>query len=196
MKRLNECPQSSTQAHRRWCASVVDDRTGMSVDVLSDDPCVAFALDGEQWGSPTNRPDGALVFEHGAAGGVAFIELKGTVDPENPERPFTQIRAGVEHFSNVEVHGGQHHEQWASGEDLPLAAVGRRGAPLCMGKEHVTFGVIVVSRGGTRIRPQTFECSGHRRMVIVVQKHGSRGGRSIELAELLEQVGVDAPPAA
>lgn len=189
MKRLGECPQSSAHAHRRWCASVVDEGTGMSVQAFSDEPCVAFALDGEQWGSSTSRPDGVVVFEHGAAGGVAFIELKGTVDPDDPEKPFAQIRAGVEHFSNVEAHGGEHHEQWASGEDLPLAAAGRRRAPVSLGKEHATFGVIVVSRGGTRIRPQTFECSGRRCMIIAVQKHGSRGARSLELAELLAQVG-------
>lgn len=189
MKRLTDCPQSCTHERHAWRASVVDVGTGMVLDVLADVPCVAFALDGKQWGSQTSRPDGVVVFDHDPDGGVAFIELKGTVDPEDPEKPFAQIRAGVEHFSNVEVHGGEHHEQWASGEDLPVAAAGRRQAAVSMGKEHATFGAIVVSRGGTRIRPQTFECGGRRCMIIVVQKHGSRGARSLELAELLSQVG-------
>lgn len=189
MKRLTECPQSSIQERHAWRASVVDIGTGMVLDVLADVPCVAFALDGKQWGSQTSRPDGVVVFDHGPDGGVAFIELKGTVDPEDPDKPFDQIRAGVEHFSNTEQHGGQHHERWAHGEDLPLATVGRRRAVIPLGGDHKTFGVIVVSRGGTRVRPRTFECGGRRCMIIVVQKHGSRGRRDVTLSDLLEQAG-------
>ena len=189
MKRLTECPQSSTRDRHRWRASVVDVGTGMSLDVLADVPCVAFGLDGKQWGSQTSRPDGVVVFEHAPDGGVAFIELKGAVDPEDHDKPFDQIRAGVEHFSSTELHGGQHHEQWANGDDLPLAAAGRRRAAIYVAADHTTLGAIVVSRGGTRIRPQSFECSGRRCMIIVVQKHGSRGNRSVELSELLAQSG-------
>lgn len=190
MKRLTECPQSSTRERHAWRASVADAGTGMSLDVLADVPCVAFGLDGKQWGSQTRRPDGVVIFAYEPDGGVAFIELKGTVDPEEPDKPFDQIRAGVEHFSNIELHGGQHHEQWANGDDLPVAAAGRRRAEIPLGRAHATFGVIVVSRGGTRVRPRTFECGGRQYMIIVVQKHGTRGGRTVELAEILEQAGL------
>lgn len=189
MKRLTDCPTHSTSEQRRWRASVVDDGTGMSLEVLADVPCVAFALDGEQWGSPTSRPDGVVVFERDRAGGVVFVELKGRVDPEDPGRPFAQIRAGAEHFSNAQAHGRLHHDQWASGDDIPRAAAGRKQAPLRLGEEHITLGAVIVSRGGTRIRPQTFECSGRQCMIIVVQKHGGRGGRAVELSDLLEQAG-------
>jgi hypothetical protein len=190
MKRLTDCPKSSKHERRSWRAPVVDVGTGMSLEVVADVPCVAFALDGKQWGAQTSRPDGVVVFEHEAHGGVAFIELKGTVDPENHDKPFNQIRAGVEHFSNTEVHGGKHHEQWANGDDLPLAPMGRSHAAIPLGRDHVTVGAIVVSRGGTRILPRTFECGGRRCMIIVVQKHGSRGSRSLELNELLQQAGL------
>ncbi|MBN2493357.1 MAG: hypothetical protein JXR96_02100 [Deltaproteobacteria bacterium] len=162
----------------------------MSLEVTSRRPIVAYLLDSEHWGSASERPDGLLVADaaRGEPASICFVEIKGAIDPEEADRPFEQIEAGVRHF-HPDTHGREHHEQWSNGVDLPSAARGRRHIEIRPEADHDVRGIILTSRGGTRYPPRTIQLSGKDIPISVVQCSGSYGEVKCSLRELYRRAG-------
>ena len=201
MRNLSDCPCDAltcVSGTRGYTATILDEKTGMSLMITSDDtPIVAYLLDGDQWGAATRRPDGVLVVDVGQEDGacVCFIELKGAIDPKEPDRPFDQIEAGVRHFHPDELHedegthGREHHTKWAGGEDLPTAVRRQRREEIRLERGHKVRGIILTSRRGTTVAPRTIDLAGAKVRVVVVQHHGSHGVARLSLNELFHKAG-------
>lgn len=159
----------------------------MALELDSSEPFAGFLLDEDDcWQASGKRPDGVVVTQHA----VCFIELKGSIDPTDPDRPFEQVLAGARHFCPVEARGIEHHRRFADDDDLPSAPSGRRFARLRPPKAHPVAGAIVVGRGGTRHPPRDLTLGERTLRVFVVQRHGRAGRVAMTLDELLRSSGL------
>jgi hypothetical protein len=96
---------------------------------------------------------------------------------------------GASFASALSPHGSQHHDHWRQDEDLPLAPQGRQMVEIRLPADHLLFGVILVSRGGTRL-PVERRTHGSKSLALIpLQLHGSNNQVSMPLADFLAHLG-------
>jgi hypothetical protein len=198
LKRLDECPSVVACTGRRWEGTLVEAKKegagGIRAKVTADRPFSLHLLDDPAVNFERKRCDGLLVAETPDPGGLTcFIELKGSLDRDNLQRPFDQIVDAATHFAPAPggpAHGEEHHVAWRAADDLPVAPRGRgRASALAVGKEHKVGGVVLVSRGGARVGGEWRKIAGRDVFIAVVQRHGVGGLIEIELDELEQALG-------
>lgn len=195
MKMLSACPSGALSGPHPYRAELVDPKTGMGVAFSSDSPIDVRRLDDDViWGTSGKRPDGVLIAGGSSSGLVCFLELKGAIDPDDPDRPFDQVLAGIDHFApskrtgGTGTHGDEHHERFENQSDFASARKGRKEIPIFPDPDHVVAGAIFTSRGGTRHPPRVELRAGKTVRIVVVQRHGPRGRVECPLDELLAQI--------
>jgi hypothetical protein len=143
MKTLAECPCNVTYEGRLgWRASLREPKGGVELTVSGDRPFMLHLLDSDRLFAAGPRCDGLLITETGAEGLTCFVELKGAIDPEQPDRPFEQIRGAIEHFApgpGGSQGGEAHHAEWRAGNDPPVAVLQKHGE---RGRIAMTLGEI------------------------------------------------------
>lgn len=191
MKTLAACPVDVACTGNTWRGTLREKKGGLTLDVTGSAPFALHLLDDVTLIPTGERSDGVLVTEEPPDGLACFIELKGAIDPDDPDHAFRQVQGSVEHFAplpNGNPHGEAHHEAWRSGSDLPAAPPRGRGRPrnLAVGAEHVVGGLVVVARGGTRLQSRWMTIAGRPVFVAVVQRHGANGVLPMTVEEIEE----------
>lgn len=192
MKHLSDCPQESAEYARagRYRGAIVDLKTKQRLELVSDEPFVAYSFHDDivEWGTG-RRPDGVLVALVEGCAWMCFVELKGK---DNPVRAFSQLEDGARHFAPVgrlgesRTHGDEHHDQWSGGTDVPVVEVS---------SDHRAVGLFVTFRALARSVPpppvviagKAFAC----RAIQLPKKHPNRAEASPR--QLLEMAGLVPP---
>ncbi len=187
MKALAECPNDVVCEGRAWRGRLRERKGGLTLEVVSAEPFALHLLDDDALITSGERSDGVLITESSAVG-TCFVELKGAIDPADPDHPFRQVQGSVEHFAPEPrgAHGGEHHAAWRAQTDRPDAPPRGRGKrrALAVSSEHVVTGMVVLPRAGTRVSPRWLEVAGRQVFVTVVQRHGSRGVLPMTMEEI------------
>lgn len=191
MKPLRECRNLVRPIQRNWEGTLESGPTKLTV--RGDQPFALYPLDDDALMGRAKKCDGLLVTEKPPPGGTCFIELKGAIDPQDPDRPFEQIQSSIDRFAPLPGgtrHGEARHVQWRSGEDLPDAPRkrGSQRTELAVAAQHNVTGVIVTSRGGTRYQPRWITVAGRNVLISILQRHGTYGRVEVDVNELADSV--------
>lgn len=188
-------PKGFKQKKRQYAVEIRDERTKMSIIVTHDAPLAGYNLDVQeaQWKQGEKHPDGVIMGELNGNVWVCFIELKGSMRPEEDkalpaEKALEQLEGGVRHFHPEGLgtgrlsHGAEHHAAWADDED-PLEVK--------PSKDHRVIGIAVGLRQVPRPPPlRPLKVGPTRVSLRVVQLSSSeRNSVTVTFEELLKHAG-------